>query len=171
MSSASITSLVIGVAILAALVVRQLRTRRLRENYRLMIILGIIGLVEFADFLKNHTGIDDPKIVVAIVGSLVLAAVFGVVRALTVKIWRESGQLLMKGSWLTGVLWAVAVAAHLGYDYLIVGSSAGKNSTALGNSTVLLYLVVSLTVQRFILLSRASRMDAAGLLQAEPLNR
>jgi len=171
MSSASITSLVIGIAILALLVVRQLRTRRLRENYRLMIILGIIGVVEFADFLKNHTGIDDPKIVVAIVGSLVLAAVFGVARALTVKIWRESGQLLMKGSWLTGVLWAVAVAAHLGYDYLIVGSSAGKNSTALGNSTVLLYLVVSLTVQRFILLSRASRMDAAGQLQAEPLNR
>ena len=171
MSSASITSLVIGIAILALVVARQLTTRRLRENYRLMIILGIIGVIEFADFLKSHTGIDDPKIVVAIVGSLVLAGVFGVVRALTVKIWRESGQLLMKGSWLTGVLWAIAVAAHLGYDYLIVGSSAGKNSTALGNSTVLLYLVVSLTVQRFVLLSRASRMDAAGQLQGEPLNR
>jgi hypothetical protein len=171
MSSASITSLVIGIAILALLVFRQLRTRRLRESYRLMIILAIIGVIEFADFLKNHTGIDDPKIVVAVVGSLVLAAVFGAVRAPTVKIWRESGQLLMKGSWLTGILWAISVAAHLGYDYLVVGSSAGKNSTALGNSTVLLYLAVSLTVQRLILLSRASRLEGAGQSQAEPLNR
>jgi hypothetical protein len=164
MSQASITTLVIGVAVLALLIVRQLTTRRLRENYRLMIILAVIGVVEFVDFLKNHTGIDDPKIVVAVAGSLVLAAAFGVVRALTVKVWRESGQLLMKGSWLTGVLWAIAVAAHLGYDYLIVGGSAGKNASALGNSTVLLYLAVSLTVQRLILLSRASRMETAGEL-------
>ena len=163
MSQASITSLAIGVLILALLIVRQVTTRRLRENYRLMIILGVIGLVEFADFLKGRTG-SDSKIIVAVIGSLVLAGVFGVLRALTVRIWRESGQLLIKGSWLTGILWAIAVAAHLGYDYLIVGSSAGKDGTALGNSTVLLYLAVSLTVQRFVLLSRASRMDAAGQL-------
>jgi len=164
MSQASITTLVIGVVVLALLIVRQLTTRRLRESYRLMIILAVIGVIEFANFLKAHTGVDDPKIVVAVAGSLVLAAVFGVLRALTVKVWRESGQLLMKGSWLTGILWAIALAAHLGYDYLVVGSSAGKNGAALGNSTVLLYLAVSLTVQRLLLLNRASRMDAAGEL-------
>ena len=114
------------------------------------------------NFLKGHTE-NDTKIIVAVIGSLVLAAVFGVLRALTVKVWRESGQPLMKGSWLTGVLWAIAVAAHLGYDYLVIGSSAGRNSTALGNSTILLYLAVSLTVQRLILLNRAARMDAAGM--------
>jgi hypothetical protein len=166
MSQASITTLVIGVVILALLIVRQLTTRRLRESYRLMIILAVIGVIEFVEFLKNHTGIDDPKIVVAVAGSLVLAAGFGVLRALTVKVWRESGQLLMKGSWLTGVLWAIAVAAHLGYDYLVVGSSAGKNASALGDATLLLYLAVSLTVQRLILLGRASRADAKGELAA-----
>jgi hypothetical protein len=163
MSQSSIVSLVIGIAVLALVITRQLSTRRLRENYRLMAVLAIIGVVEFADFLKGHTG-NDTKIIVAVIGSLVLAAVFGVLRALTVKVWRESGQLLMKGSWLTAVLWAIAVAAHLGYDYLVVGSNAGKNSTALGDSTVLLYLVVSLTVQRLVLLSRASRMEATGEL-------
>jgi hypothetical protein len=162
MSQASITSLAIGVLILALLIVRQVTTRRLRENYRLMIILGVIGVIEFADFLKGHTG-NDSKIIVAVAGSLVLAGAFGVVRALTIRIWRESGQLLIKGSWLTGVLWAIALAAHLGYDYVVIGSS-GKDSGALGNSTVLLYLVASLTVQRFVLLSRASRMEAAGHL-------
>ncbi|HEX3958236.1 MAG TPA: hypothetical protein VHZ03_16645 [Trebonia sp.] len=164
MSQASITTLVIGIVVLALLIVRQVTTRRLRENYRLMVILAVIGVIEFVNFLKGHTGVDDPKIVVAVAGSLVLAAVFGLLRALTVKVWRESGQLLMKGSWLTGILWVIALAAHLGYDYLVVGSSAGKNATALGDSTVLLYLAVSLTVQRLILLSRAARMDAAGQL-------
>ncbi len=163
MPQSSAVSLVIGVLVLGLLIARQLRTRRLRENYRLMAILGVIGVIEFANFLKGHTE-NDTKIIVAVTGSLVLAAVFGVLRALTVRIWRESGQLLMKGSWLTGVLWALAVAAHLGYDYLVEGSSAGKNGTALGNATVLLYLAVSLTVQRLILLNRASRMDAAGML-------
>jgi hypothetical protein len=153
-------SLVVGVAILALLIARQLTTRRLRENYRLMIVLGVIGVIEFADFLKGHSQ-NDSKIIVAVAGSLVLAAAFGLLRALTVKIWRDGGQLLMKGSWLTGVLWAIAVAAHLGYDYLIVGGSAGKDANALGNATILLYLAVSLTVQRLILLSRASRLDAA----------
>ena len=161
MSSSSVVSLVIGIAVLALLIARQLRTRRLRENYRLMAILAVIGVIEFANFLKGHTE-NETKIIVAVIGSLVLAAAFGVLRALTVKVWRESGQLLMKGSWLTGVLWAIAVAAHLGYDYLVVGSDAGKNASALGNSTVLLYLAVSLTVQRLILLTRASRMDVAG---------
>ena len=170
MSQSSVVSLVIGIAVLVLLIARQMSTRRLRENYRLMAILAIIGVIEFADFLKGHTG-NDTKIIVAVIGSLVLAAVFGVVRALTVKVWRESGQLLMKGSWLTGVLWALSVAAHLGYDYLVVGSSAGKNSNALGNSTVLLYLAVSLTVQRLILLGRASRMEAAGQLATEPAER
>lgn len=42
----------------------------------------------------------------------------------------------------------------------------GKDGTALGNATVLLYLVASLGVQRFILLTRASRLDAAGQLAA-----
>lgn len=161
MSSGSITGLVIGLVVLVLLIARQLTTRRLRENYRLMLILAVIGVVEFVSYLKGPSH-DDSRIAVALAGSLVIAAVFGVLRAMTVRVWREGGQLLIRGSWLTGVLWALALGAHLGYDYLISGTGGGKDSSALGNSTVLLYLTVSLTVQRFILLSRASRMEAAG---------
>ncbi|HUN32037.1 MAG TPA: hypothetical protein VMU95_08445 [Trebonia sp.] len=158
MSNATIDSLVIGIVILGLLIARQLTTRRLRENYRLSIILGIIGLVEFVDFLKTHsTG--ETRIIEAVAGSLVLAAVMGVLRALTVKVWREGDQLLIKGTWLTAVLWVIAVAAHLGYDYLVVG---GKNGEAVGNATILLYLMVSLTVQRFVMLNRARRLELTG---------
>jgi hypothetical protein len=135
----------------------------------MMIILAIVGLVEFVDFLNGHPR-GDSRIVAAVVGSLVLAAVLGAVRAPTVRVWRgQDGQLLRKGTWLTAVLWVVAFAAHLGYDYLVAGHVTGKNGGDVGNATVVLYLVVSLTVQRYIMLARAARQDAAGRISvAEP---
>jgi hypothetical protein len=159
MSSGTLTSLVIGIVVLALLIVRQMRTRRLRESYRLSLILGVIGIVEFVDFLKTHsTG--EAHIVEAVAGSLVLAAVMGVLRALTVRIWRQGDQLMIRGNWLTALLWVVAVAAHFGYDYLVSGG--GKNGENVGDATVLLYLVVSLTVQRFVMLTRAERLEVTG---------
>jgi len=164
MSSSNLTSLIIGLAVLALLIARQLTTRRLQENYRLFLILGVIGLIEFVNFLHGRAIGSDTRITVAVAGSLVLAAVMGVLRALTVRVWRDGGQLLIRGSWLTGILWAIALGAHLGYDYLVIGG--GKNGTALGNATILLYLCASLGVQRFILLTRASRLDTAGQLSS-----
>jgi hypothetical protein len=64
---------------------------------------------------------------------------------------------LRQGTWLTAVLWLVAVAAHYGYDDLVAGHITGKNGTSVGNATVLLYLVISLTVQQFVLLRRVAR--------------
>jgi glutathione S-transferase len=78
---------------------------------------------------------------VALVGSLVLAASFGAARAATVKIWIQDGQAWAKGNLLTAALWIAALAAHLGYDYLI-GQHMG-----LGDATVVLYLAISLAVQ------------------------
>jgi hypothetical protein len=166
MSGANVTSLIIGLAVLAFVLARQLMTRRLSENYRLSLILGIIGVVEFVTFLKGHPG-NPGGITAAVAGSLVLAAAFGVARAVTVKVWREGGQLMRKGTWLTAVLWIIAVAAHYGYDDLVAGHITGKNGSSVGNATVLLYLVISLTVQQFVLLARVKRQDAAGEIPTE----
>ena len=69
---------------------------------------------------------------------------------------------MRKGTWITAILWIVAVAAHYGYDDLVAGHITGKNGSSVGNATVLLYLVISLTVQQFVLLARVKRQDAAG---------
>jgi hypothetical protein len=167
MSSATSVNLIIGLAVLALLLSRQLTTRPLSENYRLPVIFGIIGVIEFVNFLDGRPH-DDGGIAAAVIGSLVLAAVFGAVRALTVRVWRAGGQLLRKGSWLTAVLWILALAAHLGYDYLVAGHVAGRDGADVGDATILLYLVVSLTVQRFVLLSRVARQEAAGDVPAAP---
>lgn len=167
MSSAAATNIAIGVLVLAFVLYRQLTTRRLQENYRLPLILAIIGIVTFAAFLKGHPH-DDGGIAAAVAGSLVIAAVAGAVRALTVRVWRQDGVLLRRGTWVTAVLWVISFAAHLGYDYLIAGNVvSGKNGSNVGDATVLLYLVVTLTVQRYLLMLRAARQEAAGRLATE----
>lgn len=92
----------------------------------------------------------------ALLGSLVLAAVFGAIRAATTHVWLEGGQAWRQGNWLTAVLWIVSIAAHLGYDYIVDGK--GSNS-GLGSASLLLYLAVTLAIQALILNARAQRID------------
>jgi hypothetical protein len=154
MSSQSLLYLVIGVAVLGLLIYRQLRARPVRGNQRIVLILVVVGLIETVQYLqKLHAG---SAAIVALVGSLILAAVFGAARAATVKIWLQDGQAWAKGNLLTAALWIVALAAHLGYDYLI---GQHKDIGDLGDATVLLYLAVSLAVQRVIVSARAQRLD------------
>jgi hypothetical protein len=104
-TTTTLVSILIGVAVAALLVVRQLRAQPLNANFRLPLIIGIIGLIELVEYLGKH---------------------------------HVSG---------------IAIAA-------LVGSLAG--------STILLYLVVTYTVQRLIMQARAQRLpvsnDRAGSL-------
>jgi len=165
MSSASVANIVIAVVVLALLLSRQLMARRLSESYRLSVILAIIGVVEFVTFLKGHPD-HGGAIAVAVVGSLVIAGASGAARAPTVRVWRQDGQLMRQGTWLTAVIWVAGYAAHLGFDYLVAGHVTGTNGGDVGAATSLLYLVVTLTIQRFILLSRVARQEAAGQVPA-----
>ncbi|MFZ0046133.1 MAG: hypothetical protein WAL16_09880 [Streptosporangiaceae bacterium] len=156
MSSQTVLYLVIGVAVLGLLIYRQLVARPVQGNQRLVLILVIIGLIETAQYLqKLHAG---SAAIVALAGSLVLAAIFGAARAATVRIWIQDGQAWSKGNILTAALWVVALGAHLGYDYLI---GQHKDIGSLGDATVLLYLAVSLAVQRVIVVLRAQRLSPA----------
>lgn len=112
------------------------------------------GVVETTQYLhKNHGG---TVTYAATGGSLALAAVFGALRAATVRIWLKDGQPWSRGSWLTASLWIAALAAHLGYDSLV---AHGHGDAGLGSATVLLYLAVSLGSQR-IVQERANRLQA-----------
>ena len=65
---------------------------------------------------------------------------------------------------LTAGLWIVSLAAHFGIDALIDHSTTAKG---LGSADILLYLAVSLGVQREIIRLRAARIPgglARGLL-------
>lgn len=157
MTSQTLLDLVIGVAVLGLLIYRTLRAQPVRQmNQRLFLILGVVGLIETYGYLHTHHG--GTTAVVALAGSLVLAAVFGVIRALTVRIWMKDGQPWSQGSLVTAGLWIVALAAHLGYDALLNGH---KDINGLGDATILLYLVVSLVVQRLVITTRAAKLSGA----------
>jgi hypothetical protein len=146
-------NLLIGLAVLALLVYRQLQVRPVRANFRLPLILAVIGVIQLSQFLKNdhHTG----TVFAALAGSLALAALFGAIRAMTVRVWIQAGQALRQGTWVTAVLWVVSLGVHLGYDYLV----DGKGSQAgLGTASLTLYFAITYTIQRFILQAKAQRI-------------
>lgn len=150
--------IVIGVAALAWLVSRQLRSRRVSSSgWRVVLVLAVIGIFDASQFLRGaHT---DAVTYAALGGSLVLAAGFGAIRASTVRLWTEAGQVWQKGSWITAALWVLAFAAHLGYDFLLAPGHGGKD---VGTATVVLYLAVSLGIQRLVVQQRARRLEPAG---------
>jgi hypothetical protein len=159
MSSQTLLELIVGVAVLALLIVRTMRARPVRQaSQRLFLILGVVGLIETYQYLQHHHAATT-TVAAALAGSLVLAAVFGALRAVTVRVWMREGQPWAQGSWITAVLWVVALAAHLGYDALL---NTHKDINGLGDATVVLYLVVSLIVQRVIVSARAAKLDPAG---------
>ena len=154
MSSQTTLSLVIGIAVLALLIYRQLRARPVRGSQGLLLILVVVGLIEAVQYLEKLHSIS--VAIGALAGSLVLAGVFGAARAGTVRIWIKDGQAWAQGNLVTAVLWVAALGAHLGYDYLV---GQHKDIGGIGNATVVMYLAVSLGVQRLIVSYRAQRLD------------
>jgi len=158
-------NLLIGILVLGLVIYRQVIPRRVRSNLRIMLILAVVGLVQTVQYLHGrHIG---ATIVTAIIGSLVLAAAFGLARALTVRLFFRDGQWWTRGGWITAILWIVSLAAHLRFDYLVAGH--GSAGISFGNATILLYLAVTFTVQRLVVIARAQRRAIPGQSEATGL--
>jgi hypothetical protein len=149
-------NLLIGLAVLALILVRQMQVRPLGVNVRLPLILAVIGVVELTQYFDHSAPHrDDTKVVIALIGSLVLAGVLGAVRAVTVRVWIDAGTALRQGTWLTAALWIVSLGLHLGYDYVVIGHGS---QAGLGTASLTLYFAVTYTIQRLILDARAQRL-------------
>jgi hypothetical protein len=121
-----------------------------------VLILGIIGIVEMVQAAKGHR-VGASTIAWIAVG-LAVGAGLGVLRARSVRIWRDdAGVAWQRGTLLTGGLWIVSLAAHFGLDALIDHSTT---ATSLGSADILLYLAVSLGVQRELVRMRAAKIGA-----------
>lgn len=157
MNTTNVISVLVGVAVAILLIVRQLRAQPVSANYRLPFILGIIGLVELTGYF--HQGRPGTAGIVGLAGSLVLAAVFGGLRAITTRLWVQDGVPWRQGNWITAVLWLVTLAAHFAFDEIV---DRRTHNGDLASSSVLLYLAVTYTVQRLILQARAQRIGPGG---------
>ncbi|MEU5257317.1 hypothetical protein [Amycolatopsis sp. NPDC021455] len=151
----SSVNIVVGLAVLALLVWRQTRKRTVREDSRpvVLVILLVLGILQLTTYLKGVSA--TASVITLLVVTLLLGAGFGAVRAWSVRLWREDGQLWRQGNWLTVALWLVGFAVHIGLDALFDGVAHG-----LGAGSILLYLAVSLGVQRLFVQSRAGRLGS-----------
>ena len=148
-------NVVVGLAVLALLLWRQTRKRPVREDRRpvVLVVLLVLGILQLSTYLKIVSA--TTSVIVLLVTTLLLGAGFGAVRAWSVRLWREDGQLWRQGNWLTVALWLAGFAVHIGLDALFDGVAHG-----LGAGSILLYLAVSLGVQRLFVLSRATRLGS-----------
>jgi hypothetical protein len=153
MRTVTAANLVIGILVLGLVIYRQVVPRPVKSSMRIPLILAVIGAVQAYQFLKGQH--IDATIVGELAGSLVLAAVFGLARAATVRLSFRQGQWWSQGNWLTGILWVVSLAAHLGFDALVSGQHGHES---LGEATILLYLAVTYAVQRLVVQARCQRL-------------
>ncbi|HJP78269.1 MAG TPA: hypothetical protein VJ914_28610 [Pseudonocardiaceae bacterium] len=150
----NITQIAIGVAVVILVLARQVQKRSVRQDSRplIFLIIAVLGLVEAGEFVRTHPV--GSQAILLTVASLVVAAVFGVIRAYTVRLWHEGGQLFRQGNAMTIVLWLVAIGIHFGLDALIDSSAKGLSA-----STLLLYLAVTLGVQQLVVRYRATALS------------
>jgi hypothetical protein len=156
----SISNIVIGVAVVAWLIVRQLQVRPLKERkpYRIALVLGVIGVVEISNYLGGRQLPPAGYLIMAL--SLVVAALFGFLRARVTAVWRQDdGVLVRQGNAVAAVLWVVGVALHLGIDLVL--RSAVPKFDQLGSVSLLLYLAVTISVQRWVLTNKAAGLTPA----------
>lgn len=157
-TASNAVDLVIGLVVLGYILFRQMQVRPVRANMRIVLILAVVGVIELTNFLQHNNHVHhSAEIAAALAGSLVLAAVTGAIRAMTVRVWFDGSQALRQGTWLTALLWIVSLGLHLGYDYLIIGHGS---LSGLGDATLTLYFAVTYLIQRLILQARADRLNS-----------
>lgn len=149
MLNVSLVNLVLGGLILMRVIQRQLAPRVLRfklEVYAVLVIVGGASVVQAAQ--RGQLDLRQPAAGMVIIGSLVSAIVFGLMRGQTYRIWLADDQTVWRqGNWATLLLWVVGIAVHFIIDLGWSGSG----------SLLLLYLGLTLLAQRGWLWWRASR--------------
>ena len=155
----SADNVIVAVLVLAFVLWRQLQPREVREDspYRLMLLLGVVGIVDLVGFADSHHV--NAMAWSLLAASLVVGCILGVMRGETVHIWRRDGVLVRQGNALTVLLWAAGLAVHVLVDLMINGVDG--SASGIGATAILLYFGVALAAQRFTTLNRAERLAAA----------
>jgi hypothetical protein len=155
----SADNVIVAVLVLGFILWRQLRPRAVREDspFRLMLVLGVVGVADVAGFADGHHVTGAAWTLLA--ASLMVGAVLGVMRGASVRIWRRDGVLVRQGGAVTVALWVAGLGVHVLVDVVING--VDRSAAGIGTDAILLYLAVALAAQRLVTLTRAQHLAAA----------
>jgi hypothetical protein len=151
----SVFDLVVDALVLAWILYRQRRVRRIRLRFarRVPIILLLVGLVQFVHFTETHS-LGAEVTAIAIGSCLVGGAVFGAIRAYTVTLAPMAKGVAQQASWLTIALWLVSLGIHFAMSGFVSSLHGPIDVTA---ASALLYMALSLGVQNTVVHHRAVR--------------
>jgi hypothetical protein len=168
------------IAVLIFVMAGQVRPKPL-SGFNLPLILVAIGMYQAGEFLVGGghkldeilkgqrsfavTVPDSNTVIVALIGSLAIAAVGAAIRVPTFRLWWQDGQYWRKGTVVTVVLWIASLGTHLLYEGLIARNSA---LSGLGAATTVLYFGVSLAIQRVLIAARTARIPRGNAADTQP---
>lgn len=128
---------------------RQLVPRRVQGSGQ-MFILPLV-LTGYGAYSMLHSPPTRAETYLLLAGELVVAAVAGVLRALTTRFWVDAqGRLMRRGTWLTLLVWVVFIALRVGGDVLLRG--------ALSTPELMLAVGASLLVQAAVTYQRGQSL-------------
>ncbi|HEU5024800.1 MAG TPA: hypothetical protein VFV01_07740 [Spirillospora sp.] len=145
-------NVLIALAVLALVLYRQLRARPVGERrlYTLPAVLAVIGIAQGGLLDDAHAALS----VALLAAEAVAAIAFGVLRAVTVRLWREKdGALWRRGTGWTLAAWLVSILSRVGF--LAAGHALGLK---LGSSVFLVFLALTLIVQNLLVAWRGRRI-------------
>ncbi|MFE6891564.1 DUF1453 domain-containing protein [Streptomyces sp. NPDC057694] len=150
------TEILVIVAVVALVVVRQFRTERLamdRKWWLLPVILGFVALRSDSLMDPRHTAAS----VVLIAVEMVVSVGIGIGWAFTTRLWADDqGDVWTKGTAATAGTWVGGVAARAAV--VGIGLAMGVH---LGSSSFMLGFALSLLVRTGVLMWRAGQKQAA----------
>jgi len=137
---------------------RAVRRVRLRFNGRVPVLLLFLGLVQFVHYTETHSlGAEVSALVIG--GFVVGSAIFGAVRAVTVRLIPLDKGVAQQATWPTIGLWIVSVGVQLSLSAVISSLHGPIGATG---ASVLLYIALSLGVQNTLVQRRAIRFLKGG---------
>lgn len=123
MSPAALSQYAIYGLIAAFVIYRQLAPRQARSAGRLFLLPLVITAYGAYSLLQSPPSA--PTTYLLLGGELALAAVAGVIRALTVRFWFDQrGVLMQRGTWLTLIVWVLFIGLRVG-AYALADSGQG----------------------------------------------
>ena len=148
---------VIALAVVAFLVVRQRRSDRFRERSLLFpLALGVYGAVVLTQTSEHNSFTTASGLL--LLSSAVASIAFGVIRGLTIELFMRGDELWERASWTTiGVGWGGLLVARLA---LIAVAAAIGAKVAASPTSIPLMLAVTLATQMLVVRERARASGA-----------
>lgn len=140
---------------------RQIRVRPMSNRLTLPLIMIVAGAANLSRTFAAPAavGLLSPGSAVVDLVVLLVSAILGAARGLTVKVWKDGERTLRQGTWLTILLWFVSIAFRLLVDFGGFVGNASHQPSGSELSFVLVYLGVTLLTQQLVVAHRARLID------------